>query len=88
VMAVGAVFWLICCAASTTGRIRKSKCWVAGFYSKPSSRTAGRAVNRVRFRRSLVSGGRCGLVLVGGVAVLRSCTAALAARRLGLAMNR
>jgi len=62
---------------------------VAGFEpTASSSRTAGRAVNRGCFRRSTASGGRCGPVLVGGVAVLRSCTAALAARRLGLAMHR
>jgi hypothetical protein len=54
---------------------------VAGFEpTASSSRTAGRAVNGGYFRRSPASGGRCGPVLVGGVAVLRSCTAALAAQ--------
>src|SRR6185437_14117477 len=54
---------------------------VSGFEpTVSSSRTAGRAVNGGYFRRSPASGGRCGPVLVGGVAVLRSCTAALAAQ--------
>jgi hypothetical protein len=53
---------------------------VAGFEpTASSSRTAGRAVNAGYFRRSPASGGRWGPVLVGGVAVLRSCTAELAA---------
>jgi hypothetical protein len=43
-----------------------------------SSRTAGRAVNGGYFRTLLANGECCGVVLVGGVAVFRSCTAALA----------
>jgi DNA invertase Pin-like site-specific DNA recombinase len=63
---------------------------VAGFEpTASSSRTAGRAVNGGYFRRSPVDGGRCRLVLVGGVAVLRSCTTApLAAQGWGLIMDR
>jgi hypothetical protein len=53
---------------------------VAGFEpTASSSRTAGRAVHGGHFRRSLAGSGRCRPVLVGGVAVFRSCTAALAA---------
>jgi hypothetical protein len=53
---------------------------VAGFEpTASSSRTAGRAVNGGYLRRSLANGERCGSVLVGGVAVFRSCTAVLAA---------
>jgi hypothetical protein len=62
---------------------------VAGFEpTASSSRTAGRAVDGGYFRRSPADGGRCKPVLVGGVAVLRSCTAALTAQGWGLAMDR
>jgi hypothetical protein len=51
---------------------------VAGFEpTASSSRTAGRVVNGGYLRSSLAGGGRCRSVLVGGVAVFRSCTAAL-----------
>jgi hypothetical protein len=53
---------------------------VAGFEpTASSSRTVGRAGNGSYLRRLLAGGGRCGSVLVGLVAVLRSCTTELVA---------
>ena len=50
---------------------------VAGFEpTASSSRTAGTAVDRGCFRTSQATGGRSGAVLVGLVAVFRSCTTA------------
>jgi hypothetical protein len=52
---------------------------VAGFEpTASSSRTAGRAVDGGCFRTSRAAGGRSEAVLVGLVAVLRCCTAAVA----------
>ena len=48
--------------------------------STSSSRTAGSAVDRDYFRTSRAAGGCSGAVLVGLVAVFRSCTAAVAHR--------
>jgi hypothetical protein len=49
---------------------------VAGFEpTASSSRTAGRSVDGGCFRMSLAVEGRLGTVLVGLVAVFRSCTA-------------
>ncbi len=61
---------------------------VAGFEpTASSSRTAGTAVDRGYLRTSWAAGGRSGAVLVGLVAVFRSCTAAVA-HRSGLAVHR